>query len=94
MGHQVEELPKDEINPAVYLTYLEGDTMFEWIKNDKYNQEVKLYKLIGKEVIDAHVKEIFDEILIKYDDVVSKGPHDIGNCKLVKHDIRINEKDL
>ena len=66
--------------------------MHEWIENDEYNQEVKLYELIGEEVIDTHVKEILDEILNEYDDVVSKGSHDIKNCKLVKHDIRLNNE--
>src|SRR6266542_2742954 len=66
--------------------------MLEWMENDKYNQEAKLYKLIGKEDMDTHVKEMLDEILIKYDNVVSKGSHDIGNCKLVKHDIRLNNE--
>ncbi len=69
--------------------------MLEWIKNDKYNQKAKLYKLIGEEVIDTHVKKIFDEILTEYDDVVSKEPYNIGNYKLVKHDIRLtNERPI
>src|SRR6266545_7795977 len=92
LGHQIEELPEDEINPAVYLTYLEGDSLLEWMENDKYNQETKLYELIGEEVMDTHVKKMLDEILNEYDDVVSKGSHDIGNCKLVKHDIRLNDE--
>src|SRR6266542_1246828 len=61
------------------------------MENDKYNQEAKLYELIGKEVMDTYVKEMLDEILNEYDDVVSKGPHDIGNCTQVKHDIRLND---
>jgi len=85
-------LLEDEINPAVYLTYLRGDTMLEWIENNKYNHEAKLYELIGEEVMDAHVKEMLNEILTEYDDVVSKGSHDIGNYKLVKYDIRLNDK--
>ncbi len=35
---------------------------------------------------------MLDEILNEYDDVVSKGPHDIENCKLIKHDIRLNDE--
>ncbi len=85
-------MPEDKTNLAVYLTYLGGNPLLEWMENDKYNQEAKLYKLIGEEMIDTHVKEMLDEILNKYDDVVSKGPHDIGNCKLVKHDIRLNDE--
>src|SRR6266542_2595330 len=92
LGNQIEELSEDETNPALYLTYLGGDSMLEWIENDKYNQEAKLYELIGEEVIDTHVKEMLDKILNEYDDIVSKGPHDIGNCKLVKHDIRLNDE--
>ncbi len=66
--------------------------MLEWIENDKYNQKAKLYELIGKEVMDTYVKEMLDKILNEYVDVVSKGFHDIGNCKLVKHDIRLNDE--
>ncbi len=82
---------EEETNLALYLTYLGGDSMFKWMETDKYNQEVKLYELIGEEVVDTHVKEMLDEILNEYDDVVSKRPHDIGNCKLVKHDIMLND---
>src|SRR6266498_3553803 len=92
LGYQIEELPEEEINPALYLTYLGGNSMREWMENDEYNQEAKLYKLIGEEVMDTHVKEMLDEILNEYDDVVSKGLHDIGNCTQVKHDIRLNDE--
>src|SRR6266540_2757396 len=68
LGHQIEELPEEENNPALYLTYLGEDSMFEWMENDKYSQEAKLYELIGEEVMDTHVKEMLDEILNEYDD--------------------------
>jgi len=66
--------------------------MLEWLEYDKYNKEAKLYKLINEEIIDTHVKEMLDEILNKYDDIISKRPHDIRNCKSVKHNIRLNNK--
>ena len=45
--------------------------------------------------MDTHIKKMFDEILNEYNDIVSKGSYDIGNCKLVKHDIRlIDEKPI
>ena len=44
--------------------------------------------------MNTHVKEILDKILNEYDDIVSKISHDIGNCKLVKHDIRLNNERL
>ena len=37
LGHEIEELPEDKTNPAVYLTYLEEDFLLEWMENDKYN---------------------------------------------------------
>jgi len=42
--------------------------------------------------MDTYVKEMLNEILNKYDDIVSKGSHDIENCKLVKHDIRLDDE--
>jgi len=92
LGYQVEELPEDEVNLALYLIYLRGNSMFEWMKNDQYNQEAKLYELMGEEIMDTHVKEMLDKILNEYDDVVFKEFHDIRNCKLVKHDIRLNNE--
>ena len=92
LGHQVEELPEDETNPALYLTYLGGNLLLEWMERDKYSQEAKLYELISEEVMDIHVKEMLDEILTEYNDVVSKRLYDIGNCKLVKHNIRLNDE--
>ncbi len=76
----------------MYLTYLGGNLMLEWIENDQYNQEAKLYELIDEEVMNSHIKEMLDEILNEYDDIVFKGSHDIGNCKLIKHDIRLNDE--
>ena len=68
--------------------------MLEWMEHDQNNQKVKLYELIGEEVMDTHVKEVLDEILNEYNDVVFKGSHDIGNCKLVKYNIRFNDERL
>ncbi len=92
LEYQVEELPEDEMNLVLYLTYFGGDLMLEWMKYDQYNQKAKLYELIDKEVMDIHIKEMLDEILNKYDNVISKGSHDIGNCKLMKHNIRLDDE--
>ena len=92
LGYQVEELLENKINLALYLIYLGEDSMFEWMENDKYNQEAKLYELINEEVIDTYIKEMLNEILNEYNDVISKGSHDIGNCRLVKYDIRLNDE--
>src|SRR6266540_7452046 len=55
LGHSIEEFSEDETNLALYLTYLGGNSMLEWMENDKYNQEAKLYELISEEVMDTHV---------------------------------------
>ncbi len=80
------------MNLALYLTYLEGDLICKWLENDQYNQKAKLYELIDEEVMDTYVKKMFDKILNEYNDVVFKGSHDIGNCKLVKYNIRFNDE--
>ena len=66
--------------------------MLKWLKHDDYNKKAKLYKLIGEEIIDTHVKEMLNEILNEYDDIVSKGSYDIRNYKLVKYNIRLNDE--
>ena len=60
--------------------------------DEKWQVQSGLYELIGEEVMNTHVKGMLNEILSEYDNVVSKGPHDIGNCKLIKHDIRLNDE--
>ncbi len=62
------------------------------MKYDKYNRKAKLYELIDEKVMDTYFKKILDEILNEYDNVISKGPYNIENCKLVKHDIRLNDE--
>ncbi len=37
---------------------------------------------------------MLDKILNEYDNVMLKRPYNIKNCKLIKHDIRLNDKKL
>jgi len=41
-----------------------------------------------------YIKEILDEILAKYNNMVLKGFYDIENYKIVKYDIRLTDKKL
>ncbi len=43
-------------------------------------------------IIETHIKKILNEILLKYNDIISKEMHDIRNCKQVKHDIKLIDK--
>ena len=40
------------------------------------------------EITDTYPEEV-QQILYEYDDIVSKGAHDIGNCTNVEHAIRL-----
>ena len=40
------------------------------------------------EITATYLKEI-QKILDEFDDIVSKGPHDIGNCLIVEYAIRL-----
>ncbi len=55
--------------------------MLEWLEHEEYNRKAKLYELINKEVMDTHIKEMLNEILNEYDDVISKELYNIRNCK-------------
>ena len=39
----------------------------------------------------AYIKEV-KELLIQYDEIISKRPHDIGNCTIVEHAIYLITK--
>ncbi len=94
LRHQIDELPKDKINLTLYFTYFEGNLMLKWLEYEEYNKKAKLYKLISKEIIDTYVKKMLDKILNKYNNIVLKRLHNIRNCKLVKYDIRLDDKKL
>ena len=37
------------------------------------------------------MEEEIEELLREYQDIVSKGDHDIGNCNIVEHAIRLTD---
>ncbi len=90
----MDKLLEEEVNLVLYFIYVEKDLLIEWIEQDKYRKEVKLYELIGKKVMEIHIKKILNKILVEYDDIISKGSYNIENCKLVKYNIRLINKRL
>src|SRR6266511_3649205 len=85
----VEEEIED--NPVNFLSHQkydeeEKDLFIQWAEEDQYG---KLYELIGEEALKPEIENIVKELLEEYDEVVSKGSHDIGNCTLVEHAIRL-----
>ena len=79
----MDKLSENKVNSVIYFTYLREDSLIKWMKKDKYNKKVKLYKLIGKKIMDTHIKKMLDKILIEYNDIISKRSYDIKNYKLV-----------
>ena len=74
------------------------DNLIGWLCHDAYDneqwmlyledeREVRLFEITGMEEIE--VEKALKTILEEYDDVVSQGAHDIGNCQMIEHVIRL-----
>src|SRR6266498_1702275 len=81
---KVKEVPLvEEENPATYLIHTwQWDPMQDML-HLKEERDYLLY-----EITDTYPEEV-QKILHEYDDIVSKGAHDIGNCTSIKHAIRL-----
>ncbi len=82
---KVKEVPSVGVegNPATYLTHTwQWDPMQDML----HLEEERDYLLY--EITDTYPEEV-QKILEEYDDIVSKGAHDIGNCTSVEHAIRL-----
>src|ERR1044072_3302846 len=85
MEVKIEVVEWEEVkgeSPIEYLAKAEMLTMKE-----KFNINQMTYKSKEENIIQ---KEI-DKIINEYQDIISKGDHDIGNCKLIKHAIRLTD---
>ena len=80
-----------ETNPMEYLANL-CITMEQYLQIDEDIQDQWLYNAMGEEAINPTIKDVVDKILDDYEDIVSKGPHDIRNCITVEHAIRLLDK--
>ncbi len=50
-------------------------------------REARLFEITGTE--ETEVEQALKIILEKFDDVVSRGAHDIGNCRTIEYVIRL-----
>src|ERR1044072_8054579 len=73
----------NEESPSEYLAEEEPNTLEE-----EFNLNQMTYKSEEDENI---TQEEIDEILNEYQDIVSKGDHDIRNCNLIEHAIRLTD---
>ena len=53
---------------------------------------VRLFEIIGTE--ETEVKKALKIILEEYDDVVSQRAHNIGNCRIIEHAIKLLDEIL
>ena len=69
-------------SPTGYLAETEFITIEE---------EFSIYQITdwSKEIEETITQEEIDKILNKFQDIISKGDHDIGNCNLIEHTIRL-----
>ncbi len=58
-----------------------------YLKDEK---EARLFEITGTE--GTEVEQALKAILEEYDDVISQGAHDIGNCRTIEHAIRLMDE--
>src|SRR6266498_5937618 len=81
---KVKEVPLvEEENPATYLTHTWQWDLMQDILHLEEERDYLLY-----EIMDIYPEEV-QKILYEYDDIVSKGTHNIRNCTSVEHAIRL-----
>jgi len=55
-------------------------------------REARLFEITGME--GTEVEKALKIILEEYDDVISRGAHDIENCRTIEHVIRLLDETL
>ncbi len=55
-------------------------------------REARLFEITGTE--GTEVEQALKIILEEFDDVVSRGAHDIGNCQTIEYAIRLMDETL
>ncbi len=73
-------------NPVGWLCHDAYDNE-QWMLHLEDKREARLFEITGTE--GTEVKQVLKVILEEFDDVVSRGAHDIGNCRTIEHAIRL-----
>ena len=89
----------DSASPATYLANLQLDqeeenTMGAYLHSLDEATDLDLFYLIGETEMEGPAKVMVEEILEEFQDIVSKGSSDIGNCTTVEYAIRFMDKTL
>ena len=80
-----EEIQIDN-NPVGWLYYDAYDNE-QWMLHLENERKARLFEISGME--ETEVEKALKIILEEYDDVVSRKAHDIGNCQMIEHAIRL-----
>ncbi len=80
-----------EDNPIGWLCHDAYDNE-QWMLYLENEREARLFEITGTEGIE--VEQALKIILKEFDDVVSRGAHDIGNCQTIEHAIRLIDETL
>jgi len=62
----------------------------QWMLHLEDEREARLFEITGTE--GTEVEQALKIILEEYDDVVSRGAHDIGNCRTIEHAIKLMDE--
>ena len=88
------ERPTDEEiqiadNPVEWLCHDVYDNE-QWMLHLEDKREARFFEITGIE--GTEVEQTLKTILEEYDDVVSRGAHDIGNCRTIEYAIRLMDE--
>src|SRR5688572_13956943 len=94
-GEESEDEGELDETPANYLaSAFRGEYGIEEYMDDaERDQYYDFYNIIGDEAYRSEIDQAVKTIIEEFDDVVSKGPHDIGNCITIEHAIRLNNEN-
>src|SRR6266498_2084856 len=78
-----------------------ADNLVGWLCHDAYDneqwmlhledeREARLFEITGTE--GTEVEQALRIILEKFDDMISRGAYDIGNCRMIEHAIRLMDE--
>ncbi len=76
-------------NPVGWLCHDAYDNE-QWILHLEDEREARLFEITGTE--GTEVEQVLKIILEEFDDVVSRGAHDIRNCRTIEHAIRLMDE--
>src|ERR1044072_2704184 len=68
-----------------------GESSTGYLAEQEKNETAYNFQIGEDEEKEEDISKEIEEILREYQDIVSKGDHDIGNCDIVEHAIRLTD---